>query len=66
VYEEVWLSAMRFEASKQLYTYECPCGDLFEIYLDELHDGETIAYCPSCSLKVRVLFDKKQLPPLPS
>ena len=64
VYEEVGLAKMRYDASKQLYTYDCPCGDVFEIYLDELHDGEDIAYCPSCSLTVKVLFDRKDLPPL--
>ena len=64
VYEDVPLGQMRFDSGKLVYTYECPCGDVFEIYLDELHDGEDIAYCPSCSLKVRVIFDKADLPPL--
>lgn len=67
IYEDVPLASMTFCAGddgESKYTYECPCGDLFEIYLDELHDGESIAYCPSCTLKVRVLFDAADLPAL--
>lgn len=64
IYEDVPLGDMEYDACKQLYQYQCPCGDLFEITLEELHDGEDIAHCPSCTLKVRALFDKAQLPPL--
>ena len=32
--------------------------DLEEITLEELYDGEDIAPCPSCSLKIRVLFEE--------
>lgn len=39
------------------YTYQCPCGDLFQITRAELDAGEEIARCPSCSLVVRVLYD---------
>ena len=62
VYEEVRLSDMEFKEEEQMYFYKCPCGDLFEISLEELHDGEDIAPCPSCSLKIRVLFDEADLP----
>jgi len=66
VYEEVQLSDMRFDEDNLMYFYECPCGDLFEISLEELHDGEDIAPCPSCSLKIRVLFEEEDLPALPT
>ena len=46
---------MTFEEDSGRYTYPCPCGDMFEIYLEDLEDGEDIAYCPSCSLKIKVL-----------
>jgi diphthamide biosynthesis protein 3 len=65
IYEEVALADFRYDADALMYYYACPCGDLFEISLDELHDGEDVALCPSCSLKVRVLFDEQELPPLP-
>eukprot|EP00633_Aureoumbra_lagunensis_P007573 CAMPEP_0197315126 /NCGR_PEP_ID=MMETSP0891-20130614/36882_1 /TAXON_ID=44058 ORGANISM="Aureoumbra lagunensis, Strain CCMP1510" /NCGR_SAMPLE_ID=MMETSP0891 /ASSEMBLY_ACC=CAM_ASM_000534 /LENGTH=115 /DNA_ID=CAMNT_0042803923 /DNA_START=121 /DNA_END=465 /DNA_ORIENTATION=+ len=65
VYENIPLDQMKFHAEKSLFTYQCPCGDLFEIYLDEMYEGENIAHCPSCSLIVKVIFDTSQLPPLP-
>lgn len=65
VYEEVKLSDMTFDSEELMYLYECPCGDKFEITLEELYDGEDIAPCPMCTLKIRVLFDEADLPPLP-
>lgn len=56
-YEDVALADMAWSDALQAYTYECPCGDLFQITGDELAAGEDIAYCPSCSLVVRVLCD---------
>lgn len=64
VYEEVKLEEMTYDAEAQLYQYSCPCGDLFEIGLEDLWDGEDIALCPSCSLKLRVLYDEDSLPEL--
>jgi len=66
VYEDVKLSDMRFDADQMMYFFTCPCGDLFEITLEELHDGEDIALCPSCSLKVRVLYEESDLPAIAS
>lgn len=56
VYEEVALAEMTYEESEQMYFYECPCGDKFEIALEDLYDGEDIAPCPSCTLQIRVVF----------
>ena len=56
-YEEVALEDMQWDDSLQAFTYECPCGDLFQISGDELAAGEDIAHCPSCSLVIRVLCD---------
>jgi len=61
VYEEVELSQMEYHEGG-LWTYECPCGDVFEITLEELEEGEDIAQCPSCSLKIRVLYERSKLP----
>ena len=38
--------------------------DKFNISLEELYDGEDIATCPSCTLRIRVIFDEDSLPPL--
>lgn len=47
---------MTYEDSEQMYYYECPCGDKFEISLEDLYDGEDIAPCPSCTLQIKVIF----------
>ena len=56
-YEEVELAQMAWDEHLQAFTYECPCGDLFQISGDDLAAGEDIAHCPSCSLVLRVLCD---------
>lgn len=53
---------MTFDSTLQIYHYPCPCGDRFEINIDDLRDGEDIAVCPSCSLQIRVIFDEDDLP----
>lgn len=61
VYDDVEIEDMTLDASTGSYTYQCPCGDLFEITLAELRAGEDIARCSSCSLVVRVIYDKEEL-----
>jgi diphthamide biosynthesis protein 3 len=61
-YEEVEIEDLDFDAKKQIYTYPCPCGDKFCIGLDELHDGEDVATCPSCTLRIKVIYDENKLP----
>ena len=53
---------MTYDPALQTYTYPCPCGDSFQISIDDLRDGEEIAVCPSCSLMIRVIFDVDDLP----
>lgn len=53
---------MTFDSTLQIYHYPCPCGDRFEIGIDDLRDGEEIAVCPSCSLMIRVVFEVESLP----
>ncbi|KAI7847340.1 hypothetical protein BDC45DRAFT_451951, partial [Circinella umbellata] len=48
---------MEFDEDEQIYTYPCPCGDKFEISIEDLQDGEDVARCPSCSLIIRVIYD---------
>ncbi|OQN95092.1 hypothetical protein B0A48_06128 [Cryoendolithus antarcticus] len=56
------LKDMTFDPVLQTYHYPCPCGDRFEINIEDLRDGEEIAVCPSCSLMIRVIFDVDDLP----
>ncbi|CAK7243718.1 MAG: Diphthamide biosynthesis protein 3 [Sporothrix thermara] len=63
IYDEVEIEDMTFDAARGLYQYPCPCGDRFEISLDELLDeSNDIAVCPSCSLMIRVIYDLENLP----
>lgn len=62
IYEEVEIEDMDFDEDKLVYTYPCPCGDKFRITLEELLDGEDIAKCPSCTLRIVVIYDVEDLP----
>ncbi|KDO34728.1 hypothetical protein SPRG_00790 [Saprolegnia parasitica CBS 223.65] len=53
VYDEIEIEDMEFNEDEQFF-----------IGLDELHDGEDIASCPSCSLTIRIIFDADALPEL--
>ena len=64
IYEEIEIEDMVFNEETEIYYYPCPCGDEFNISLEELYDGEDIATCPSCTLRIRVIFDEESLPPL--
>ncbi|PLB54976.1 diphthamide biosynthesis protein 3 [Aspergillus steynii IBT 23096] len=61
IYDEIEIEDMTFDPAIQIYHYPCPCGDRFEIAIDDLRDGEEIAVCPSCSLMIRVIFDPSDL-----
>ena len=64
IYEEVEIEDMTYDEETSTYTYPCPCGDKFSITLEELHDEEDIALCPSCTLRIRVIYDVESLPEL--
>ena len=57
IYDEIEIEDMVFDSALQIYHFPCPCGDRFEIALDDLRDGEDIAVCPSCSLMIKVIFE---------
>ncbi|KAL8708548.1 MAG: hypothetical protein Q9220_006601 [cf. Caloplaca sp. 1 TL-2023] len=63
IYDEIELEDLSYNADTTLYTYPCPCGDQFEITLQDLRDGEDIAVCPSCSLMIRIIYEVTDLPP---
>jgi diphthamide biosynthesis protein 3 len=56
-YDEVEIEDMSWNETLQAFTHSCPCGDVFQITLDELRRGEEIAHCPSCSLFITVIYD---------
>ena len=65
IYEEVEFEDLDYDPTKRIYTYPCPCGDKFSISLEALWDGEDIATCPSCTLRIEIIYDEEDLPPLP-
>lgn len=56
-YEEVEIEDMDYDEELRTYSYPCPCGDRFQISIQQLLDGEDIAKCPSCSLVIKVIYD---------
>lgn len=60
-FDEIELEEMEYDNQKKVFYYPCPCGDKFVIELDEMFLGENKATCPSCSLILRVSYDKKDL-----
>ena len=64
VYDEIEIEDMAFDKDLQIYHYPCPCGDRFQIALDDLRDAHDIAVCPSCSLMIRVIFDAVRHAPI--
>ena len=57
LHDEVEIEDMEWDEDMQAYTYPCPCGDKFQIFLDQLREGDEIGTCPSCSLHIRVIYD---------
>lgn len=41
-----------------VFTHKCRCGDEIRVTEANLDDGCDVFECPSCSLKIRVLFEK--------
>lgn len=57
LHDEIEIEDMEWSEELQSFTYQCPCGDLFQISLQELGAGEEIARCPSCTLYIQVIYD---------
>lgn len=61
-YDQVEVEDFDFDPADQIFRYPCPCGDRFEISLAEmLQNNEDTATCPSCSLRIRVIYDGRSL-----
>ena len=57
VYDEIEIEDLDFDAETGVFYYPCPCGDKFQITLEEIKLGNDIAKCPSCSLTIRIVYD---------
>ncbi|XP_037687381.1 DPH3 homolog [Choloepus didactylus] len=45
----------------EMYFYPCPCGNNFSITKADLENEEDMITCPSCSLIIKVIYDKDQV-----
>lgn len=61
VYDSIEIEDMTWDPEQQAFFYPCPCGDQFQVSIDDLADGESIATCPSCSLMIEVIFEPEDL-----
>ncbi|XP_028992118.1 DPH3 homolog [Betta splendens] len=57
-HDEVEIEDFEYDEETETYYFPCPCGDRFAITKDDLENGEEVATCPSCSLIVKVIYDK--------
>eukprot|EP01115_Flamella_aegyptia_P009901 TRINITY_DN42848_c0_g2_i1.p1 TRINITY_DN42848_c0_g2~~TRINITY_DN42848_c0_g2_i1.p1 ORF type:complete len:88 (+),score=21.16 TRINITY_DN42848_c0_g2_i1:33-296(+) len=60
-YDEIEIEDMEYDEDLETFFYPCPCGDRFQITLEELQEGEEIGRCPSCTLIIRVIYDEIEL-----
>ncbi|XP_012060893.1 PREDICTED: DPH3 homolog [Atta cephalotes] len=58
-YDEVEIEDFEYDEDEEVYYYPCPCGDQFQISLSDLAAGEEEVTCPSCSLVIKVIYDKE-------
>lgn len=57
-HDEIEIEDFEFDEEEETYYFPCPCGDRFQITKEELIAGEEVATCPSCSLIVKVIYDR--------
>nr|XP_046238667.1 DPH3 homolog [Scatophagus argus] len=57
-HDEIEIEDFEYDEETETYSFPCPCGDKFVITKEDLENGEEVATCPSCSLIVKVIYDK--------
>ncbi|KAM8872119.1 diphthamide biosynthesis protein 3 [Neosynchiropus ocellatus] len=57
-HDEVEIEDFEYDEDTETYYFPCPCGDRFAVTKQDLEDGEDVATCPSCSLIIKVIYDK--------
>lgn len=60
-HDEIEIEDFEYDEDDETYYYPCPCGDQFQITKADLLAGEEEATCPTCSLVVKVIYDKDDL-----
>jgi diphthamide biosynthesis protein 3 len=57
IYDTIEIEDMTYNEDLDTFFYPCPCGDKFAITSADLRNGDDIATCPSCSLRVKVIYN---------
>ncbi|KCZ81663.1 hypothetical protein H312_00841 [Anncaliia algerae PRA339] len=60
-YKVIKITEFEYIQEDEVFIYPCPCGDNFEITLEDLENNEKIAYCPSCPLILKVEYTKEDI-----
>ncbi|XP_074593452.1 diphthamide biosynthesis 3 [Brevipalpus obovatus] len=60
-HDEIEIEDFEYDENNEVFKYPCPCGDLFVISKDDLINGEDVAKCPTCSLMVKVIYQREDL-----
>ena len=63
IYDEIEIEDLDWKAELGVFYYNCPCGDKFTISLNQLMKGEDVAECPSCTLRIRIIYQRSDLKP---
>lgn len=58
-HDEIEIEDFEYDEDTETFYFPCPCGDKFAISREDLENGEEVATCPSCSLIVKVIYDKE-------
>ncbi|KAM9334249.1 diphthamide biosynthesis protein 3 [Symphorus nematophorus] len=58
-HDEIEIEDFEYDEDTETFHFPCPCGDKFAITKEDLENGEEVATCPSCSLIVKVIYDKE-------
>ena len=61
IYDTIEIEDMTFDKRTKSLYYPCPCGDRFVLTLKQIMEDYSIGECPSCSLKIKVVYDKAYL-----
>ncbi|XP_004273473.2 DPH3 homolog [Orcinus orca] len=59
-HDKVETEDFQHDEDSEKYFYPCPCGSNFCITKEDLENREDVVTCPSCSLIIKVTYDKNQ------
>uniref|UniRef100_A0A8C9PUK5 Diphthamide biosynthesis protein 3 n=1 Tax=Spermophilus dauricus TaxID=99837 RepID=A0A8C9PUK5_SPEDA len=55
---QVEIESFQYDEDSKTYFYPCPCGNNFSITKEDMENGQDVATCSSCSLIIKVIYDR--------